>query len=306
MPGHRTVAVVLNHNAGRSLAECVAALAAARGEGAVDDFLVLDNGSGDGSFDRELIRSAGGTPLAFGANLGFGAAHNRVLGHLRGCHVLFLNPDAVALPGGIRAMRTELEEGPGLAAVGGAIELPDGSFQPSAFPEPSLGWALAHLLRLKDSPRLRRLSDRVPALARAADPYVTSQGGKTRDVDWVVGACVLVRGEALADVGGFDERFFLYFEEIDWCRRARERGWRIRYLPEVAARHQVGGSSAGAPAAAAGARYRSMRRYFGKHHGVAIARLLRLAGVFIFGPRFLLHPRDEEIRAGLMAFLSPR
>ncbi|MDQ4145086.1 MAG: glycosyltransferase family 2 protein, partial [Actinomycetota bacterium] len=212
-----TVAVVLNYNAGESLATCVAALARARDEGAVAELLVLDNGSHDGSFDPDAIRRAGGQPLALGSNLGFAAAHNVALRRLADRNVLLVNPDAVVVPSGIRAMRAVLEEEPAVAAVGGALQLPDGTFQPSAFPEPSLGWALAHLLNLKASTGLRRLAGAVPALGRTARPYVAAHAGEARDVDWVVGACLLLRSEALADVGGFDERFFLYFEEIDWC-----------------------------------------------------------------------------------------
>jgi GT2 family glycosyltransferase len=114
-----------------------------------------------------------------------------------------------------------------------------------------------------------------------------------------------MRSEAVQEVGPFDEQFFLYFEEIDWCKRAREAGWRIRLVPEVAALHAVGRSASTVPALATWARYQSMVRYFRKHHGVWAAAAIRTLGAAVSTARVVARPRDSlEPRAALRAFLG--
>lgn len=302
------MAVVVNYNAGTLLAESVRALLCAKAQGAIDDVWLLDNASEDGSFDAKLPGLASVKSHAFTENVGFGRAVNFAIARNAGANILLVNPDAEVSPSGIAALQRELRAHPSVAAVGGALQTMQGRFLPSAFPDPDLTWAISHLLGLKQSRVGGLLRKLLPEAARRAEPYVATTKGPARDVDWVVGACMLLRAEAVRDVGLFDERFFLYFEEIDWCKRARADGWRIRFVPEIAARHAIGTSAATVPAVAIGARYTSMVRYFDKHHGFATTAIVRICGVVLSLVRIVARPtKSPTASAALRAFLrAPR
>ncbi len=303
---HRpTVAVVVNFNGGAALAECVRQLAALLSGGLLTQFVILDNGSTDGSFQPSEISLLGGTPVHTGRNVGFAAAVNRGIRTATGSDVLLLNPDAVITADGLVAMQNELHRESRVCAVGGILRREDGTFQPSLFPEPTVLWAIAHLLRLKDASIFRRIAQSGVVPARSAGVYLASAPGPSRNGDWLNGACVLLRREAISEVGEFDERFFLYFEEIDWCRRARACGWTIRFVAAEAAVHLIGRSAETVPALATYARYASMVAYFRKHHGGASASIVRVVGASACLIRLLARGGDPVVeRAALRAFLS--
>jgi len=300
-----TVAVIVNYNAGASLGAAIRSLDRAKAEGAVQALWVLDNASEDGSFDPQLIESFSAEWHAFPENVGFARAVNFAIARSGEANILLVNPDAEVLVPGLAALHRELRAHPDVAAVGGALQTMQGSVLPSAFPEPDLIWAISHLLNIKESGLGRLLRKWFPSIARRAAPYTATTTGEARDVDWVVGACMLLRSEAVRHVGLFDERFFLYYEEVDWCKRARVAGWKIRFVPQVAARHAVGTSAATAPALAIAARYTSMLRYFAKHHSVASTLVVRACGAVASSCRIVARPRHSATsRAALWAFLG--
>ena len=174
---------------------------------------VVDNSSSAAT--REVVARAGASYVDPGENLGFAAAVNVGLESmaLRGIDVLLLNPDAVIRPDAIERLQRELHAGPAVACVAPAQHRP-GSDKPSSpvcwpFPTPARAWAEAIGL-----------------------------GRFGRGWGYVIASVLLVRGEALVDVGGFDEGFFLYAEEADWERRATRRGWTVAYCPDASATHQ--------------------------------------------------------------------
>ncbi|MGI8778323.1 MAG: glycosyltransferase family 2 protein [Acidimicrobiales bacterium] len=254
-------AVVVNYNTRDHLLRCVASL---RADG-VDEIVVVDNDSVDGS-GAALAAVDDADFLPTGANLGFGSAANVGAAATSGHLLLVMNPDAVVKPGAVPAMVDALDADDGLAVVGPRVENPDGTCYPSArrFPELSVavGHAFVGLVRPDN-----RFTRRYKMLDVDRDVAA--------DVDWVSGTCLVVRRAAFEAVGGFDESYFMYVEDVDLCWRLHRAGWRVGYEPGAQVVHTVGASSDLAP-----------YRMIAAHH----RSLLRFAARTFTGPRRLLLP----------------
>jgi GT2 family glycosyltransferase len=235
------------------------------------DVIVVDNASTDATADLiaheyrwvSLVRSA--------RNLGFAAGNNLAARRARGEFLLLLNPDAVPAPAALAAGVELMRAHPQVGLGGGKLLAPDGTPQPSARMFPTLRDELFTMsglaARYPQSPLLARL-DR-----RWADPELAAA------VDWIPGAFVFIRRNVWDTLGGFDERFFMYYEEVDLCRRLQDKGLIVQYWPTLKATH-IGGASARTVARArvsrAGSqleswRMRSALLYYRKHHGPAAA-----------------------------------
>ena len=218
---------------------------------------VVDNASKDGS--PAAIREAFPQVrlIANDRNAGFGAANNQAIGGSQGRFLMLLNSDAFVHSGAVRALLRYLERHPEVGAVGPRLLNPDGTLQRSCYPFPSPVRAWIENLWL---------SAAFPNHPVVGD-YSRWSHDADRLVEWVIGACVVVRREVLDQVGGFDERFFMYAEETDWQRRIRAAGWQIGFTPDAVVTH-VGGASgvADLPRIKAGF-FESLDRYEHKHHG---------------------------------------
>ncbi len=245
------------------------------------EIVVLDNASEDGSAEAVRERFPGVRLIAQEHRAGFGANHNTVIRATSGRYVYVLNEDTTSEDWGLDRMVAHLDASPRVAALGPRLVYPDGSLQDSAWRFPSPAVAALGLL----------------TLGRAG---VTQSGGSaTRDVDWAMGAALLVRREALDEVGLFDEGFFIYSEETDLCRRLREAGWRTQYFPQVTVVHHESQFSAGIPERRVNEMWRSRHRYWRKHHSAPAARLAALCTGAQYGIRALLRRRDRDF-AGRM------
>ena len=241
---NRIAAVVVNWNTREALAECLTA-AVLESERAPLDIVVVDNASTDGSADMVEARFPGVRLIRNPVNAGFAAAANiglRLLMEDGGSEFfLLLNPDAIVRPGCIAALARHLADNPRTGACGPALVLPDGGFQPGAggfFP--SVRTAAVHFLFLSRLfPRRRR------PLFLHQKAY--AGGREAVEVDWLTGACLMIRRRTLEETGFLDERRFIYAEDIDWCARMKRHGWSARYLPYEAAVHAHGLASQGAP-----------------------------------------------------------
>jgi N-acetylglucosaminyl-diphospho-decaprenol L-rhamnosyltransferase len=221
--------IIVAHNSGRLLRNAV--LSAVDQAGA-EHVWVMDADSIDGSIDA-LGRDADWIHIAPIANLGFAAANNRGMELTGSPFVMLLNPDAVLLPGALDALLAAAEADPRAGIVGAKILSPDGSVQAGSFGRfPSL----AEGLRL----RLWRASQRLCGNSSLSPKAPAS----TASVDWVTGAAMLVRREAVDEVGPMDEGFFLYYEDTDWCHRMRDKGWGVLLEPGAHVLHHLGGSTA--------------------------------------------------------------
>lgn len=247
------IALIVNWNAGEHLLACVASL---RDEG-VDDVVVADNGSTDGSFESLALAAPGVVAFRTGANLGFGGGINRAAGRALedfGTErpLLVLNPDVVVSPGSIKALVSALEADATLGIVGPRIENPDGSLYPSARTFPNLVDSVGHAFLGMVSP-----NNRWTRRYRMLDRDHTEAG----TVDWVSGSCFLARSEAWAAVRGFDERYFMYAEDVDLCWRAGRLGWGVAYEPAAVVTHVQGYSTGQRPYRMIVAHHRSLLRF---------------------------------------------
>jgi len=170
-------------------------------------------------------------------NMGFARAINNALKRSSSPYIVLLNPDTYVMDGFFEAILRYMEENPTLAIVGPKILNHDGSIQGSArsFPTPLTGLFGRSSLFTRFFPN--------NPFTRANILTTTSDGKTPMGVDWVSGACMVVRRKAVDDVGLLDERFFMYWEDADWCRRMWKKGWRVMYFPQASVIHYVGVSS---------------------------------------------------------------
>lgn len=264
--------VVVAHDSGADLVRCVESLERAT-DGPVET-VVVDHASRDGSIEALLQRFPATRLVRTGDNPGFAAGCNRGIEVTGQPLVLLLNPDAALRPGALASMTDYLERHPDVGILGPRLLHPDGSLQTSAYRAPGLLTETARITRIADlvprqvvrrSAVLRRL---LPATGHF-DPH-----DRTRDVEMVTGACMLVRRQLLQELGGLDEGYFLYYEEIDLCLRAREHGWRIVHLPAAKAAHRIGGSTRRAARLAWAARHLSRVRFHRLHGGAFRSALI--------------------------------
>ena len=179
--------------------------------------------------------------LCTGENLGFGRGHNRGLGAVNGEIVIVLNPDTVVERAFFEKLDRFFREHPDAGVVGPRILDSEGEVQLSARREVSL---ISGLLG-----RTSFLTRLFPKSSLVKNQFPAVMDNKPQPVDWISGACMTLRQEAIPEDGVFDERFFMYFEDADLCRRVRDEDWRIYYAPQVEVVHQTGGSSRSRPKA---------------------------------------------------------
>ena len=231
------------------------------------EIIVVDNGSTDGSIEMMRGEFPAVHLIANASNPGFPAANNQGLAVARGRYVLLLNPDTEVVGEALATMLAFADSQPDVGVVGPQLLNPGGSVQSSRRRFPTLATAFFESTWLQPyAPR--RLLERYYVFDRPDDA--------TQDVDWVKGAALLARREALERVGPMDEKFFMYSEELDWCRRFREAGWRVVYLPTAQVVHHEGKSSEQVVAARHIHFQTSKVRYFSKYHGAVAAEGLRL------------------------------
>lgn len=308
--------VIVSWNVAPLLQQCLSSIVSAPRVTRADDgalhlpegalqVVVVDNASADGTAEMVRDEFPWVELLASTVNLGFTAGNNLGLGRCRGRYLLLLNPDTRlgqeqgADPLG--EMLTFMEAHPRVGLLGPRLVYGDGSPQPSRRRFPTLAMALMESTLLEQwFPRNRWA--RAYRLADQPDDI-------TQFVDWVTGAALLLRREALEQVGGLDERFFMYSEELDWCRRMRQAGWEIAYLPTATIVHYEGQSS-GQVVAVRHIHFETSKvLYFRKHHGALQAETLRvfLLATYLFrlteeGFKWLLGHKRPLRRARLRAY----
>jgi GT2 family glycosyltransferase len=290
MPEPTLLTVILNWRTPKMTLD--AATAALREmAGIAGEITIVDNDSQDGSFETiaEAIRAAGwdrvrviqaGRNGGYGAGNNFGIRAGLAAGGLPD-YVYILNSDAFPDPGAIQVLLDYLEGRPAVGFAGSYIHSPDGEPHQTAFRFPSIWGELEGAARCGPITRL---------LARHVVPLPIPEG--TREVDWLAGASVMMRRSVLDAIGLFDERFFLYFEETDLCRRARLAGWPTVYLRASEVTH-IGSASTGMTSwsRTPGYWFDSRLHYFVKNHGpayAAAATLAHLVGGLIWRTRALI------------------
>jgi N-acetylglucosaminyl-diphospho-decaprenol L-rhamnosyltransferase len=245
----RVVAVVVDYDAGPVLAGCVRSLL----DEGVGGVVVVDNGPSDGA--RSVLQASGlSVPVVVpGRNVGYGAGANRGIAATGASeYVMVCNPDLRVHPGAVATLAAALDAEPSWAVVGPRIVTPEGGIYPSARRFPSMTDAAGHaLLALfdPDNPFSRR--------------YRPPDGGgdELAAADWVSGACFLARRSAVEELGGFDESYFMFAEDMDLCWRARRAGWGVGVQPAAVVTHEEGRSRRRHPYRMLVAHHRSALRF---------------------------------------------
>ena len=231
------------------------------------EIIVVDNASTDGSPEMVRAEFPQVRLIANPDNRGFTAGNNQGLVESTGRFLLLLNPDTEIVGAALSTMMAYMDAHPEVGALGPRLCYPDGSLQPSRRRFPTLATALVESTVVqewwRDNPLLRRYY-----MADTSDEAI-------QPVDWVVGACLLVRREVYDQVGELDEGFFMYSEEMDWCKRIKDAGWKVVYLPTAVVIHHEGKSSEQVVPARHIHFQSSKVRYFRKHHGALQAEALR-------------------------------
>jgi len=255
-------AVVVSWNTREHLARSLAAL-----EGAADglrvETIVVDNGSSDGSQAMVAAKFPRVRLLQSASNLGFGGASNVGAAAGTGRAILLLNSDCELAPGALATLLGALDADATLGAVFARLVNADGTLQPSVHDALPTPWSQAGDVLFASS--LKYALYRAPALKPALLRGTLRRHAAAHDVAWGGAACLLVRRKAFDAVEGFDERFFMYMEDVDFCARLGAAGFRLRYVPEAVAVHHWGASTARSPARMLRHAYLSRVAYFDKH-----------------------------------------
>jgi N-acetylglucosaminyl-diphospho-decaprenol L-rhamnosyltransferase len=248
--------IIVNWNARNLLVRCLESLLIGT-TGLATETWIVDNASTDGSVD--LVRSAfpGVYLIANSQNLGFAAANNQAAMKATGRYLLLLNPDTEVPPYALRSLVRYADAHPDVGVLGPRLLNHDRTHQRSCWRGyPGISMALIDALYLWKIPWI--------PIARLSE-YHPHQLGEPRDVDHLLGACLLVRREAWQDVGPLDERYFLFLEETDWCWRAKRAGWRVVYYPHAAIIHYGQHSIRQQPASNLPHLYRGYCRFYRRH-----------------------------------------
>jgi GT2 family glycosyltransferase len=229
------------------------------------DIVVVDNASEDGTAAAIRARWSDVRLIDAGANLGFARANNLGIKQTLGSLILLLNPDTIVSAGAIYRLIAALDARPDAAIAGPRLVNGNGRA------ELSFGAMMSPLAELRQK-TLVRGSDRGVGAITAYVEWLTRH---PRDVDWVSGACMLIRRADAEAVGLMDERYFMYVEDVDFCAAVRARGRRVLFAPDAEIVHVRGQSRATASAASQQAYRRSQMAFYDKHHP-GWARALRL------------------------------
>lgn len=257
--------VILNWNTRELLLRCIAtALSPDVCSGLSLEIIVVDNASSDDSVACLRERFPDVRLIANTANVGFAKANNQGVRLSTAPFSLLLNSDAFLTPGALPALLNVLRQQPKAALVGAQLRNADGSFQASHTPFPTLGREFLILSGAGRALLGPNFPSHGPDDARGAQL-----------VDYVEGACMLVRNDAYLSVGGLDESFFMYAEEVDLCFRLRRAGWQVWYAPAAKVTHLGGGSSKNRKVQREVDLYRSRVQFFRKHYGATAGLLLK-------------------------------
>jgi GT2 family glycosyltransferase len=265
---------IVNASSRDDLLACLESLA-----GVDAEIVVLDNASDDGSVAAVRERFPAVRVIEQRHRAGFGENNNAIIRATTSRYVYLVNPDTTSDDWGLERMTAYLDAHPRVAAIGPRLVYADGRPQDSAFRFPTPGVAALSLL----------------TLSRVG--VVQSRGDETREVDWATAAALLVRREALGQVGLFDEEIFMYSEETDLCARLRAAGWGIEYFPSVTVVHHQPWSVSGVPERRINEQWRGRHRYWEKHHSAAGARTAALFTGAQYALRGLIRARDHDFAA---------
>lgn len=274
----------------RSAAELPGCLDSIRADAGTEcQIIVVDNASPDDSREISSGHPSGPEVVVSDRNLGFGGGSNLGVRHANADAVFLLNPDARLRPGTTAFLAGVMAADSRLGVVAPRVVDPTGeSRAASAGAEPSMRSGIGHFLVL----------GRIPGLGRLFKPVYLADGRHRAHPDWVSGAAMLIRKSAYDQIGGFDERIFMYMEDVDLCRRLREKGWAIDYEPEAVVEHIMGHSQSADQAIRW---YNAYYRYIATRRGSLYAHAASLVAALGLGLRAVAYRRRKPVNSDRMA-----
>jgi N-acetylglucosaminyl-diphospho-decaprenol L-rhamnosyltransferase len=231
------------------------------------EVIVVDNASSDGTVEMLRAEFPDVRVIPNSENVGFTRGNNQALAVAQGRYLFLLNPDTELRPGALQTLIDYADAHPHAGIIGPRLFYGDGTLQSSRRRFPTLATAFL------ESTKLQQWFPRNRALTRYY--MLDMSDDATQEVDWVNGSAMFVRREVYDQIGGFDEAFFMYSEELDWCYRAKQAGWQIVYLPTAQITHYEGKSSEQVVAARDIYFHSSKIRFFRKYRGALVAEILR-------------------------------
>jgi len=265
--------IIVNWNTKELLSACLKSL---HGDsaGSSMEVIVVDNGSADGSPEMVAREFPEVKLVRLEHNRGFSAGNNVGLKYASGEYLLLLNSDTEVRGDALTIMCNLMDADASIGALGAQLLNPDGSIQASCRAFPSYRTALFHRKSLltKLFPRNRYSSQYL---------MTDSDRAQSMEVDWVIGACLMTRRQVLEEVGPLDEGFFMYAEDVDWCYRMRQAGWKVVYEPSAKVMHHYEKSARKAPYRMTVERHMSMWRFYRKHYskGIALLDVATMVGI---------------------------
>jgi GT2 family glycosyltransferase len=282
--------IILSWNDSRYLEECLMSLPKPTG-GRLREIIVVDNASTDGTPEMAEKRFPYIKMIRNRENLGFPKGNNVGISAATGSYLCLLNSDVKLSAACLETLAKYMDEHQDIGIIGPRILNADGSHQSSCRSFPSLWNNFCSIIGLTRLFKKSRFF--------SGEHMFYFKGDQTRDVDVLVGCFWLVRREALNQFGLLDEQFFMYAEDVDWCKRCWDSGWRVTFHPASDAIHYRGGSSAKSdPVKLAVTQQRSVLRYWKKHHG-----LYGLAGISAL---MALQKTGRALVAAMSLVTSPR
>lgn len=227
--------IIVNYNTGALTKACVESILRQTDKGSLE-IIVVDNNSSDASVSFLRSDFPEITVIENQRNVGLAAGVNAGIARARGEYYLILNPDIIVMPGAITALLQFMTSNPAVGIAGGKLISPNGKVQYSCYRYYKVSTIIYRRTWLG-----RTAGGRAEIARFLMKDF---DRNSVRDVDWLMGACLIVRAQAVKKVGGMDERFFLYFEDADWCRRFHAAGYRVAYVPQAQFSHYHQRSSA--------------------------------------------------------------
>ncbi len=278
-----TMAVaIVNYNTREHLRACLTTVVRNRPA----EVVVVDNASSDGSADMVRAEFPEVRLIASGTNPGYGGGANRAIAACRAPYVLLLNSDTRLEDGALEVLSAYLDQHPEAAVVGPRLAYPDGTLQQSCFPFPTPLDTFLHLSHL--GPLLARLFGLREIYLR------TWSHRRARAVPWVLGAALALRREPFENVGGFDESFFMYSEEVALCYVLHKRGWQTHFAPVTTVTHVRGASTSNQHVEMEIRKTRSTWHFYRRHYPPRRIWQLKL----VLAPALLLKIARDTLRPG--------
>ncbi|HWP84932.1 MAG TPA: glycosyltransferase family 2 protein [Terriglobia bacterium] len=280
--------IVVSWNSKGHLERCLESLTRTPCSRSVE-IIVVDNGSADGSPEMVESRFPQARLIRNRENLGFAKANNQAIRVSRGRYISLVNSDVEVLPGCLDKLAEFLDQNPKVGNVGPRVLNPDRTLQSSCRRFPSLWNNFCSAAGLATLLRGSRLF--------CGEHMRYFRYDRTLPVDVLVGCFWMMRREALESVGPLDEEFFIYAEDVDWCRRCRQAGWEVVFFPGAEAIHHRAASSAADPVRFAVLQQESVLRYWAKHHGFPARVAIRAILMFHHLTRCLLAAGPRRTRS---------